>query len=529
MYKRIFFAVFCLTAFFLHAQEADIQTEKRQVEANIRAEQPDGTRYKITEIVYKISGLTKQTPLSKAVPIEKDTLFFSKEELEEYIETLNIEFKNLRTLESHRIETEFLPAEDGLIPVKLTIYTKDTWNIIALPYPRFDSNSGFQLKLKVKDFNFFGFMQTLNVDVVYENDENEKSAFSFKTDFAIPFKAGPVDLTWDIKAGLAFKEKQKPEFEFSTGLDAAYTYKNITLHAGFIQGINIYGLQQPKTPADKTGEDSDSKKDQASSSYYFTDTFYLYMPVEIYKTQSAGVLTWTPYFSLGGNWKFGKITDEKLRGMKVKWSHTLAMGKINWHKNFRHGYSFEVDNAYEYNTLWDKVNISFSANSNGFYSFWDRIGLYGNFNFFYNLHGKTSNKAGEQLRGILNKRVSTDTAFTLNMDFPIKIGLFKFEEITGIQWTRFLGFELHVVPFLDIALTHDIKSGTYFNPKHGWYSGGMEIIVYPVKMRSIYGRISIGQDLTGIKTFKDLFRLRRISERDGLPATEIFIGIGLHY
>ena len=115
MYKRIFFAVFCLTAFFLHAQEADIQTEQTQVEANIRAEQPDGTRYKITEIVYKISGLTKQTPLSKAVPIEKDTLFFSKEELEEYIETLNIEFKNLRTLESHRIETEFLPAEDPTV------------------------------------------------------------------------------------------------------------------------------------------------------------------------------------------------------------------------------------------------------------------------------------------------------------------------------------------------------------------------------------------------------------------------------
>lgn len=253
------------------------------------------------------------------------------------------------------------------------------------------------------------------------------------------------------------------------------------------------------------------------------------MPVEIYKTQDAGTLSWTPYFSLGGNWKFGKILDPKLKGLTVKWTHSLSIGKINWHKNFRHGYSVSADNAYEYNSFKKVTDISFSVNSKGFYSFADVIGLYGNFNFFYNFRGKTSQTAGENLRGILNKRIKTDTAFTLSMDFPIKVGLFKFEEITGINWTRFLGFELQIVPFLDIGLTHDIKTGTYFNPKYGWYSGGFEIIVYPVKMRSIYGRISIGYDLSEIKNAGDFLRLRRTSARDGNSAAEIFLGIGLHY
>ncbi len=506
MYRKLFITLyaFCFLTMTIFSDETEIKAEN--------------LFYKIIEIKYEIKGFTKKSALAQAVHIDKNKLFSSKEEFDIYIENLKLEFRNLRTLESSSIEPEFLSNTENIIPVILKIKTKDTWNIIALPYPKFDSNSGMQLKLKIKDYNFLGFMQTLNADLAYEKDENEKSAFTMGTDFGIPFKTGPVILIWNIGAALSFKENLNPCFDFYTGIDAAYKYKFFTFHTGFIQGGKIYNVNE-NTLLNKKPE----------SDYHFNEKFYISMPFELYKTQYTGALYWTPYFALGGNWKFGTISQNKYKGFNVELAHSLSMEKINWFNNFRQGFSFSAENNYSYNTNRKKTDILFAVNAKGFYSFIDRIGVYGMFNFFYKLSDIKTNAAGEKLRGILNKRISANTAFTLNMDFPIKIGLFKFEEITGINWTRFFGFELHFVPFLDIALTDDEKTNTYFNPKHGWYSGGFEFIIYPVKMRSIYGRISIGYDLSEIKKLGDFFDLKRTSARDGLSASEIFIGIGLHY
>ena len=60
-----------------------------------------------------------------------------------------------------------------------------------------------------------------------------------------------------------------------------------------------------------------------------------------------------------------------------------------------------------------------------------------------------------------------------------------------------------------------------FSPKYdGFYSAGLEVIVYPTKMRSIQVRASAGLDL-GARLMKQDWRTKR-----GL---EIEIGIGLHY
>jgi len=73
---------------------------------------------------------------------------------------------------------------------------------------------------------------------------------------------------------------------------------------------------------------------------------------------------------------------------------------------------------------------------------------------------------------------------------------------------------------------HDSKPGRYYHPVDGWYAGGMEVIVYPAKMRSIYVRASLGFDLAELK---NLSGLNGRAKRDGEPITEIFIGIGVHY
>ena len=498
-----FFLTVLLCCFFvlgLYAQNTDEQSDDFILS--------NDTAYKIESVEYSIKGLTKAGPLSVKVPIDKNRVFASREEFDTYIAELNTEFHNMRTIESHEITFDFLEPQNNITPVKLKIHVKDTWNIIALPYPSFDSNRGLQFKLKLKDFNFLGSLEPLTIDLIYNRNNEGKSSFEFGSGFTLPFYINPVNFLWTTNMGISINEDKKLDFDFDTGLSASCKLGVdwITLTAGITQSIDVSA--------------SPSEKD-----YYLTNGFYTSLAFDIYKNQTLGTITWTPYFGIDGNWKFTKITKENKKGLNINWSHSFGMGKVNWINNFRQGFTVNLDNSYKYNTYKKgNVGVSFNLETKGFYSFLDRVGLYGRLDFFYNLFGKTSSEhTGKILRGILNKRIETDTAFSFNFDVPIKIGVFKWEEITGVEWTRFFGFELHITPFLDMALVHDTESNTYYNLKHGWYSGGFEIIMYPIKMRSIYARISYGHDLREIKN-KDGY-----AKRDGKPVSEIFIGIGLHY
>ena len=500
MHKRLFLtALLCL--FFLiniYTQDMDNIFDDYQVTVS----------YQIENVEYIINGFTKEAPLADKIQVDKRRIFYSQEEFEAYISELNTEFHNMRTIESHEISFEFLEPKNNIIPVKLKIYVKDTWNIIALPYPSFDSNKGFEFKLKLKDFSFLGRLEPFTIDLIYNKDNNDKSSFSLGSKFALPFYVNPVKLVLFNEAGLSINQDKEFGLNIETGLSASHKLGVdwITLTAGITQSIDISA--------------SPSEKD-----YYLTNGFYTSLVFDIYKDQTLGTIKWTPYFGIDGNWKFTKITKENKKGLNINWAHSFGMGKVNWINNFRQGFTVNLDNSYKYNTYKKgNVDVSFNLETKGFYSFLERVGLYGRFDFFYNLFGKTSSEhTGKILRGILNKRIETDTAFSFNFDVPIKIGVFKWEEITGVEWTRFFGFELHITPFFDMALVHDKNTDTYYNPKHGWYSGGFEIIMYPIKMRSIYARISYGHDLREIKN-KDGY-----AKRDGKPVSEIFIGIGLHY
>ena len=148
MHKRFFLTVLLCCFFVLgfYAQNTEEQSDDFLLANN--------TAYKIESVEYTIKGFTKERLLSSKIPIDKKRIFSSLEEFEAYISELNAEFHNTRTIESHEISFEFLEPKNNIIPVKLKIYVKDTWNIIALLYPSFDSNRGLQFKLKLKDFNF---------------------------------------------------------------------------------------------------------------------------------------------------------------------------------------------------------------------------------------------------------------------------------------------------------------------------------------------------------------------------------------
>jgi hypothetical protein len=95
----------------------------------------------------------------------------------------------------------------------------------------------------------------------------------------------------------------------------------------------------------------------------------------------------------------------------------------------------------------------------------------------------------------------------------------------------YLDFEMQFSPFIDIAFSHiyvpDADVSRTFHYKDGWYAGGIEMLVYPTKMRSLQGRVSFGVDLA--RTIGFLENKLDTSWREGVSRWELFIGIGLFY
>lgn len=519
---------------------------------------PTEQSYQIVAVNYNIKGLTRRYPLSQAVPIDTAHVFDSEEALRRYLDDLEQRFKNIRAIQSAQIDTEYGNSDsDGIVPVTLTIAVTDTWNFIVVPYPSFDSNSGFQVKLKLQDFNFIGTLQPLKVDIVYRSTETNQNIFSSSINFALPFKVGRFNLLWDNSFQIVYAYKEVPKINIATGLGTSIKLnKHLSLAFGLLPELVINdrsssqmsitsanklssGSGEHPQPPDEEGTSETSaeqtQKKRASGlgflypndRYYFKTTFYVQAPVMITEVKHFGSLVWTPSMNLSGNWAFDGIQADELKTWTFNWGHTLSLSKVNWEANFRKGLSFSVGNTYAYQFYNKrKMNIGFTASLTGYYPFINRIGIYGRMQFFYHVFGHTTTQAGSALRGILNKRIDTDTAFTFNLDIPIRLVSLDFQTITGVSWTRFFNCDIQLVPFLDIALAHDEKTGRYYHPVDGWYTGGLEVIVYPEKMRSIYVRASLGFDLTELK---NLSGLSGRAKRDGEPITEIFVGIGVHY
>ncbi len=133
--------------------------------------------YQITDIQYEIDGRTREYVLDKTLDIRKDIVFDSVEQLELYCEFIRQNLNNQRVLQASSLTYELgNPNEQEIIPVTLYITAEDTWNILPLPYPKYNSNTGFSLKLKVKDYNFFGSMEPLDFELVFaQEDEGTKN------------------------------------------------------------------------------------------------------------------------------------------------------------------------------------------------------------------------------------------------------------------------------------------------------------------------------------------------------------------
>lgn len=506
-------------------------------------------QYQIKNVVYNIDGRTKEYSLEKALNIDYNRIFTSEKELQNYVAEIKQRLTDQRVLETGTVIYEVTGAynssdnteipqnteetdgtgvtedvqETSILPVTLHITAKDTWNIIPIPYPRYDSNTGVTLKIKVKDYNFLGSMSPLDFELLFlQEDEGKTNKIGAGIEFKVPFPLGIFHSYAGTDTNILYTiGADSPSFDMAGTFGISYDFGPVELKVDAKQIMII-----------------DPEKRIYGDYIYGTEFVQLSAPIIILKTDTvAGNLVLTPLTSVTYNWDLDGMQDPDLVGPILDFGYNFTLGKVNWMGNFRRGFDVTFTQAYQYNFFKNDFDTRHSLKMEGYYNtkyvaFAARTEFFTHYNIITQQFTTTSSMT-EKLRGVFDAeennggRGEQPIGFIFNFDMPIKVvqtdwcgwgeALFK---KPMPSWFRIFDFELQFAPFIDMAL-YKPSTGKFIDiVKEGFYTAGGEIILYPNKMRSIQVRGSIGIDISS-RIFKQEWRTKR--------GPEIEVGIGLFY
>jgi len=491
-------------------------------------------QYKITDVTYHIKGITRQYALEQNIKIDKNRIFTSEEEFMTYFNDIKQQFHNQRIFAQSDLDfTVREPDEAGISGVSLTVSTIDSHHLLVVPYPKYNSNSGLDLKLKVKDTNFFGSMDTMNGEFSFQlkQDSTDDSAsnsdieyvFGISTDFDIPFKSGPFNSKWENAWTASYTIGDSSlEWDMSTGFVFSLPFDGFSLDLELKQSA----VRNYDSDYTKYGDDT-----------YYTEYAGFSIPITLQYIDNWGKILYTPAVTAKYNWDKDGIdsSDDNLSSPLYTVGHTLSTSRINWIGNFRQGLSLTFNQSIGYNSQKDDIVPHVSAEANIFLAF-KYLGMCMDAYAF--AYQNSSEKIGSRLRGIRDdQKYSSDTSYAddyalkvgnaivVNMDMPFHIFTFDFDETKHLQFLHVFNCELQIAPFFDFALAKNKVTGTNFYYKDGFYCGGLEFLVFPQKWRSLVIRASAGVDL-GRYVLK---RWINTDWRKDVSLYEIEIGVGLHY
>ena len=501
-------------------------------------------KYKIAYGNFKTQGrisltTTKPYILEMNFPLDKKTIF-TKEEFDLYINNYEQEIINSRFFEEIEVtysetgSTENSKTEEDeeeIILVAVNVSVVDSNHFLMVPYAKFKDDSSetkFLPKLKAKDTNFLGTMNSLSTDLNVEVKKVKEDGFwtfepGFNLSYDYPFKAGPFELTWVNDYGLDFTfGKFSPEWDAKTGLKAEYKFERVSLVLEAYQTFN--------RETDYIDFDDE---------LYFENDFKFSVPFVLHKFSNYSPLTYTPAVEYKFYWDFDSINEYNLdlKGPEISFSHQLSNSKVNWENNYRKGYSLSLKNDWTYNFFTKDWSPSIELEGKYFNyvkledrKSFDKVGLTVDFyaftylpfpsNVFDPSNSGYGNKIGDRIRGITDdsyfgneyKEYTSSTAMVLNIDVPVNIFNTSFKH-------EIINFDLQLSPFVDIAIFRDRALPLQTNSV---ICCGGEVLVYPRKWSSFTIRASLGFDIKGAISENNVIK-------GLLHNKEFSIGLGLHY
>jgi hypothetical protein len=456
------------------------------------------TVYVIRNMNFNITGRTRPFALIYRGEFREGEELRSDAALEKYIRDKTQLLVNQRVLESARIDyTAGEPGADGKIPVDLLITVQDTWNIIAVPYPKYDTNTGFELIIKARDYNFLGVMNPLRIDLGYKYDENNKNSLVFEIDSDTPFKL--FGYNWNLNFDHFFS--YRPDVE------EPFYYKNVTglsMEVPFKKTTFTFGFEESFILNEENGDRYKGLYGEFQNGPYMASELFTSWKIPTgLQIFEYGELTYTPKLSAVFNHEFPHHPlDETRVGPFMIFNHSIGFSRVDWIGNYRRGFDVSAANSYSYNfhrmdEAAEGLDITFSVSGTGHFIISDNFGISGRLRYSQWFYPDTGyhESAGDVLRGIRDKSVTADSMLSLNLDFPFKALSFLPSQWFGKPKLRFFDFDMHVSPVIDLALYHDPRTETAFAPRNILAAGGVEVIVFPAFMRTLYLRLSLAWNL----------------------------------
>lgn len=505
--------------------------------------------YKIKNVEYNLdgsraefTGITREYALKTKVPVDFKRKFNNEDELVEYINDLKQQIENTRNFEKVNIDFAVTEADESdVCGVFIRVSTYDSMHFIAAPYPKYSSGDSLNLTIKLKDTNFLGSMETMTGEAKFAielNDDDSPKDYlvGLGVSFETPFQLGTLDASWDNSIDFSYTfGDSTPEWNIDSGLTLTKKFNKFSVVASANQ---IFARN-----LDYEDEDVNGTTVHYGDGTYFGEKLGLSIPITIQEIDNWGKIYYTPFFSGTYYWDFDGINEKNtdLTSPELSFGQTLSTGRVNWIENFRNGLSASITNSFAYNFQ----TYSFKPSVEGelqVYKAFNRFALSSDIYVFAVMNGTKS--FGDRLRGIRDKQYfSEDTgdhmyekacesagALVVNFDIPIRICRIYWDQIPGIRkikFAKYFNLEAQISPFIDFALFHNEASGTAFNPKDGFLCGGIEGIIYPLRVRGIQVRASFGVDLS--RKMPKLNAFFNQDWRDNVSSYELSIGLGLHY
>jgi hypothetical protein len=511
--------LFVFSVFFLFPQETELENEE-QIESEKSEPEtlPDDDRlFVITDFKFDIKGRTRPFALLYKAELKTGEKFHGQAELDEFVADKTQVLINQRVLKDNALITYEVGEQekDDSYPVVLSIKVEDTWNVIAVPRPQYSSNSGFDVTVKARDYNSFGTMSPLRLDLGYAYDEEGRNFFNLMLDTDTPFRLFDLDWNFNFDHDFSYRPSLSEPFYYrnTTGISVEIPFKRTTLTTGFSESL-ILNQEIARIYWNDYGRFQEGL-------YMSSNPFVSWRIPTGFHYYHLGEVTYGTTVSATFNHELPRWPLHSfIKGPFLNFSHGFYFGRVDWVDNFRKGVSASIGNSLSYDFYQSKNgtdawSAGLSISGSGF----KIIGNYSSFStrlmYRHWFFDDYTDAGGDVIRGILNNDITANYMFSLNLELTFKILKFYPSVWFDKPKIRFMNFDLHVSPFIDIALYNNPITQEPFGFENMLVGAGLELIVFPQSFRSLFLRASIG---LGVETA----RLNRGFSR------EIFIGTDLH-
>jgi hypothetical protein len=463
----------------------------------------------IRSVVFRIEGSTREFVLAAKAGIELGRRFPDRAVMEAFLADRRLFLHNERVLESVKVEYGIEALASGDVAVDVVVTTKDTWNLIALPYLKYDSNEGVSFSAKGRDYNFLGSMRPLEIDVEYLATLDGKSAYTLKGDLSLPFRAFGRLWSWELAQ------------EFVLWPDQANPVSHTVIDISLELPTKLFPLTLEASQELYFHEEKDVDVD----AYYLSSgiSATAAIPTRL-GAGRFGKILYRPSLSFVQNWKLAGTVREDRMGPVLSMSNDIEFGRVDWKDNYRSGLAGEISDRNDFNLYHDSVTVNIDATVQAYLAAGSqagsRAGLAVRLTGFNVTGALAREDVGSAMRGILDSRMNGFFGLFFNLNLPFTILKAPIHTIIGKNW---LDFELQVSPFLDYGLLKETPGS--LAKARPWFSGGLEVYVYPAIMRSFIMRASAGFDLGHLGSGRGFGE----STADGNSPYELFFGVGLMF